>query len=1013
MKLVRQSKLHFQKGNSDKIYEVDLCEAGEGEFLVNFRYGRRGAKLREGSKTPFPTTLSVAEGIFDSLVAEKVRKGYLVAGASGLAAKQAEPTPAEVPASDDPRRQAVLKRLADEATGRGPARASWKLSRVIWRAGAWKMREAADSIAGLVPNLTTEMDFWCAAWALGRCGEAKHAAALDVIAERARSVRWVLAMVDEAKVALLPEEELEITFGGELGEAFAKQEGKVFQALLEQEFRANKLDPVVQRGLVLLSARCAWVREVVHELVRTLPMRQGTMVFFRQVWKSAEFRLDAELYGQVVRRFENTSGQARNYYRRRGEPPTSYSTTTRSYFLRRVVKHLRNAGESGDPRLFIPLATGLLVAFDDELDQPNRRSAVTYEWDQATRRSRMVTLWYPRYSNCLGFLWLLRGAGGALELNRKKTGWRCLPGKDGAQTGREEPFAELWDQAPDAVMHLLRHARSMEVHQFALRVWRANPDFLEMADCGFIGDLLASWFPDTVALGLEVARAKWDPAAPDLKLLLAMLDSSLEEARVQGGQWLREVGPSLAADGDFLAAVAFLKHEDARVAVREALRSSPLSKGMREEIVARVLSGLLSLDDEEAAGAATDWLEFIAPEEVTALPETHLASLAGHSLESCQLLAVRVLLRRKSSPAGLPEALLMAAVSSEFGSVRKLGMELLGQLQDHELAQRVETLAACAVSQHAELREVAAPLLARAAAHDRAAARELVEQWYPLLFRKEQFDGLHASVYEALAGSFAAELDVIPDGYFRKMLESRYGHGQMLGFEILKREVADPEMEDLVEWAVHPLASLREWSREKLDANLLRTDPAAVLKLLEGPFDDSREWAFVFCRDELDDGDWSPEALVAVCDSTNPAARAFGRELVTRLFREEDGPLYLTRLSQHPSVEVQLFATNYLERFAHGEPDRIAGLDLYFRTVLSKIGAGRVAKKRVLAFLEQEALADESVAERVNALLGRQAGTVAVQDKAEMIRILDVVRRAWPELDGPLEAKPVEEYQPS
>jgi hypothetical protein len=194
---------------------------------------------------------------------------------------------------------------------------------------------------------------------------------------------------------------------------------------------------------------------------------------------------------------------------------------------------------------------------------------------------------------------------------------------------------------------------------------------------------------------------------------------------------------------------------------------------------------------------------------------------------------------------------------------------------------------------------------------------------------------------------------------------------------------------------------------------MLRADPAAVLKLLEGPFDDSREWAFAFCREELNDGDWSPEALVAVCDSTSAEARAFGRELVTRLFREEDGPLYLARLSQHPSVEVQLFATNYLERFARGEPERIAGLDLYFRTVLSKIGAGRIAKKRVMAFLEKEALSDETVAVQVNALLGRQAGTVAIQDKTEMIRILDVLRRAWPELDSPLEAKPVEEYQPS
>ena len=235
-----------------------------------------------------------------------------------------------------------------------------------------------------------------------------------------------------------------------------------------------------------------------------------------------------------------------------------------------------------------------------------------------------------------------------------------------------------------------------------------------------------------------------------------------------------------------------------------------------------------------AAGRATDWLEFIAPEEVAALPDEHVAALAGHPLEACQLLAVRILLKR-GSPSGLPEPLLMAALSSEYAAVRSLGMELLGKLRDDELATRVETLAACAVSRHAELRSVAGALLKRAAAHDRDAARQLVEQWWPLLFRKEAFEGLHASVYEAANRSFAAELDVIPAGTFRQMLESKYGFGQELGFALLKREVAQPELTEAVEWSVHPLVALREWAREHFDKEALRGDPALRFETARRP----------------------------------------------------------------------------------------------------------------------------------------------------------------------------------
>jgi predicted DNA-binding WGR domain protein len=998
LKLARQTKLHFQQGNSDKVYEVDLCEAGEGEFLVNFRYGRRGAVLREGTKTPFPMSRSQAEAIFDALVTEKTAKGYQITAGTGTVAPQPKTVRTQTPENVDPRRVAIAKRLADEATGRAKKKSRWKLSRVIWRAGAWKMTETADSIAALVPQMKSEIDFWCAAWALGRCGDAKHAVVLELIAERAKSVPWVLSMVAEARAALLPDQSIPLD--------------RPDPSRLEHELRSGSLDEAGQRELVLLAGSQPAMREVVHELVRCLPIQRGTMAFFRQVLKSAEFRLDAELYGQVVRRIEQSKANPYNYSRRNGIPLAAFPSSTRDYLRRRVIRNLQVMGESGDPALFIPLATGVLVAFDDAVDGPQESSTVTYTYDRATRRSVEHRIWSPRYANRLGFTWLLRGAGGNVEMNALGTLWRCKPGERGDAKGREEPFPALWDQAPDAVMHLLRHARSAEAQRFALRVWRANPNFLEEADGGLIGDLLASWFPETVVLGLEIARAKWDAAQPDLKLLLAMLDSTLDEARTQGVAWLREAAAILQGDGDFLAGVAFLAHEDARIGVREVLRAMPLGKSLREEVVARVLSGLLALDDEAAAGRATDWLEFIAPEEVAALPDGHVAALAGHPLEACQLLAVRILLKR-GSPSGLPESLLMAALSSEYAAVRSLGMELLGQLRDDELAKRVETLAACAVSRHAELRILAGGLLKRAAVHDRDAARQLVEQWWPLLFRKEDFEGLHASVYEALTGSFAAELDVIPAGTFRQMLESKYGFGQELGFALLKREVTNPELTDAVEWSVHPLVALRGWSREHLDKEALRGDPAHVLKLLEGPYDDSREWAFEFCRTGLKDGDWSPEALVALCDSNQPAVRTFGRELVTRLFREEDGPLYLARLSQHPTVEVQEFATNYLERFASGQPERIAELDLYFRTVLSRIGAGRVAKRRVLAFLEKEALANERAAGFVTTLLARQAGTVAIQDKAEMIRILDALRRAWPDMAGPLKVKPVEIYQPS
>jgi len=48
VKLIKQVSLYFQEGRADKVYEVDLCEVGPGQYVVNFRYGRRGTALKDG-----------------------------------------------------------------------------------------------------------------------------------------------------------------------------------------------------------------------------------------------------------------------------------------------------------------------------------------------------------------------------------------------------------------------------------------------------------------------------------------------------------------------------------------------------------------------------------------------------------------------------------------------------------------------------------------------------------------------------------------------------------------------------------------------------------------------------------------------------------------------------------------------------------------------------------------------------------------------------------------------------
>lgn len=74
-------ELTFQEGSSDKVYQAEIKEEGNG-WVVNFAYGRRGNALTTGTKTKTPVAYDAAKKAYDKLISSKVGKGYKAAGQS-------------------------------------------------------------------------------------------------------------------------------------------------------------------------------------------------------------------------------------------------------------------------------------------------------------------------------------------------------------------------------------------------------------------------------------------------------------------------------------------------------------------------------------------------------------------------------------------------------------------------------------------------------------------------------------------------------------------------------------------------------------------------------------------------------------------------------------------------------------------------------------------------------------------------------------------------------------------
>ena len=221
-------------------------------------------------------------------------------------------------------------------------------------------------------------------------------------------------------------------------------------------------------------------------------------------------------------------------------------------------------------------------------------------------------------------------------------------------------------------------------------------------------------------------------------------------------------------------------------------------------------------------------------------------------------------------------------------------------------------------------------------------------------------------------------------------------------------ELADHEVRQVRQAAQTLFSLVGDRYRQATNPDGHLDEMAQAIRLLDVKWDDARAFFFAAFRTHFGAEDFKPGILVSICDSVRSEVQQFGRELVTKYFSEEAGQEYMLKLSEHPSSDLQLFVTNYLERYCVDAPERLRELSHYFTSVLARVNKARVAKARVMAFLTAEAQKSEAAARVVAEILARQSATVAIGQKAAAIEAMLVIRRAYPWIPLPLNVKPAE-----
>lgn len=1033
MKVVRSARLWFKAGGADKVYDVFLVD-GQGSksaarFLINIRYGRRGATMREITKTPTPVTREAAERLFESILVARANEGYRRADAPGAFAPEAS----------------AIQGGAEEALGRAEEliarleaclRDRWPedRERLFWRIGEVRPPDAVPALLRMAERAGAEEAGYSLVWALARCAGGEAAETLRHIAGAAKSavtrgladMASISALMGESRFPATPLTPLPPALAaaaageGDLAAALAEaaaREQALAGPLLVELYRQAQQNPALHAALVAVVAR--------------LPVRPPWLFGLRKLFKYAELLDDAAMFGAVAHGFETARPMyGRTVWRGKvyvsdlgrwtepdhlagsgedgpGVVTTGLSEATHRYLKRRVWRALRKRGELGQAA-FVDMATAYLLSFSDADRVEEQRRHVWKRDERSGRFSRRTHVHGPfSYAWTMGQL-LYRHSPSVRLLD---SALMTVNVAEVNRTQRGEAFPRLWDERPEQALRLAAVSCHSDIAAFGVRVLRANPKFLRGAPSSALETLLASAHAVSARLGFEEARDRLAKTGPDPRLLAALLNAGLAEARklavdrIDADASLPWSSPELG-----LAALTCAREDIMMAVERWAVERRPDAAG-----------------GEALARAAVEWLLALpgAPDERDLARARHLrrglmllwpTPTLPVSCESCERLldhpssqvvaaGVALLTLSAAGAGALSDASWQRLLTSPAPEVQATALALLNRLPDEQLSGRALIVLTLAMAPAPEVRRAARPLATRLAARFARFANDLFQRLIESLFRAEPAEGYAADAVALIREALPHHLRTMDAGLVWRLLQARAKGAQRLGAAALLvgRDPGRFPVRQLARLGNHSHAEVRRWVMAAYEAAPQRfaSEGADAALLVESDWPDVQDFAMdYFAR--LPDEAWTPETLSVIADSVNPRVLTLARDVLRRTLRPAESGAWLTRLLEHPSPSMHLLVTELLMADGLRDEAAFARLMPFARIVMLQIHKGRTVKDRMAAFLRAEALASAERAAMIAPLFADLTLGAVERDRAQAILALRDIAEAHPGLVSPV-----------
>lgn len=1031
MKTVESARLYFKNDKSDKVYDVDLCEVEDGLYIVNFRYGKRNSNLREGTKTVFPVTYDEAKRSFDQLVLSKTKKGYLYVGEQPVETVQDIELPIGNESIESEEsikiQKAILRNLKDIKSG--IYEKDWTASRIIWRVGELKIAEAESYTLGFLKS-TDFQEQYASIWTLGRLKSEMAANEIHGLWKSASS-----PIKDLCSAALLDYENphqkevkmaIESQIPSLLKDAIlAKNQHVINNGIADFVKPRSKETAALWINLYLLSFDNESLRSSLKEKFLRISTKLHDFKAVRKIYKLAEFRDDFEFLAICAKK---TAIQQANYgsnswaiymdnryvnIREEKVKPNSrlaFSSATKAYFNRRTFRRLRKLHDDNAIG-YIEMATEILLSVDDQLDKQKEFSTYSYnenwEW---------VEKWFPKYHLHTAYNFILYGNSDRIKLGSKKLSFAYLPGlvPDKSQTTkREEQSSAIWDKAPEAICRILANAKVLEVNEFALKVFNANPHFKNSLSTAHLAAMASSKYEVTANKAVELVKELYAGKTLPFELILGLLGSPYIAATNTGKEALKEYINSGSLSSENIVEIILF----GQAQPLELFENAKLAADQNAISFSQIAS-ILYDDNKDNEAFFRALIKFTAQENVgvlfsdfSAVDIEQFVQAQQNYLKEFGLLLIRL---NKQATHELAAPILDAFLNSEDHLLRAAAMALIADFPDDFLLQKTELIKKFVFADHKEIRESIVPVVQKLIPLNGEFKESLFNALLTKICEQEEIEGSHQDHLALLQNCFGHEISALKREMIIELLLSSVDAAQKLGEAQFHKQGLKNELK-LQDWTVlkdSDVFSIRTEIQHFYANNIstIMSDLDECLKILESKWADLRNWAMNFFLENSSNENWTLEQILMVADSPKEDVQSFARSLISKLFSGSHGKELMVHLSEHPSRSMMLFNSNYLNIYAKDHPEVIIQLRQYFKNILYGVNLGAASKARVYAFLLQELKKDEQVAQMTLDIISEILVTAAIGDKSNCIDLTLEIAELYPNLELPISVSPINTY---